>query len=77
MFEPKKHHPKWLLFPYPYLFFLGNVRRTLLRVLTGRARFFWHYSWESEAEEAKTIDHPDFRYVPGAYIMPQAGNQKK
>jgi len=77
MFEPKKHHPKWLLFLFPNLFFLRNGRRMLLKVLTGRARFFWHYSWESEAEKDKTIDHPDFRYVPGAFIMPQDCNQKK
>jgi len=77
MFEPKKHHPKWLLFLFPYLFFLRNDRRMLLKVLTGCVRFFWHHSWESETEKDKTIDHPDFRYIPGAFIMPQAGKPKK
>jgi uncharacterized RmlC-like cupin family protein len=77
MFEPKKDHPKWLQFLYPYIFFLRYDRRMLLNVLTGRVHFWWHYSWESELEKNKIIDHPDFRYVPGAFIMPQSSNQKK
>ena len=77
MFEPKKHHPTWLRFLYPFVFFLRNDRRMLLKVLTGRAHFHWHYSWELESEKDKTVDHPDFRYVPGAFIIPQSSDHKK
>lgn len=77
MFEPKKHHPKWLRFLYPYIFFLRYDPRMLSKVLTGRVHFYWHYSWESESEKDKTIVHPDFRYIPGAIIMPQSNNQRK
>ncbi|MCI0490378.1 MAG: hypothetical protein L0229_27610 [Blastocatellia bacterium] len=69
MFEPKKDHPKWLLTLYPYLFFLRYDRETLLKVLTGRLRFHWHYGWESEQEQNDSIDHPDFKYIPGSFIM--------
>lgn len=62
MFEPKKNHPRWVLAFYPYWVFLQRDRKTLFRAITGRQRFWWHYSWESEELESKSVDHPDFRY---------------
>ena len=68
MFEPKKNSPRWLIAVYPYLFFLRCDRKMFFKVLTGRARFWWHYSWESNQAESRSLDHPDFRYEPGSFI---------
>lgn len=72
MFEPKKEHPRWVLALFPYWVFLRSDRKTFFKAITGRVRFWWHYSWESEQLENNSIDHPDFRYQPGSFIMSES-----
>ena len=76
MFEPRKDHPRWVLALYPYWFLLRCNRRGFFRALTGRQRFWWHYSWESEAIES-SADHPDFNYDPGSFIMPESWRTRR
>ena len=71
MFEPEKDSPRLLLAIYPYLVFLRYDRKMFFKVLAGRVRFCWHYSWEAEQAEHNTVDHPDFRYEPGSFIRYQ------
>ena len=77
MFEPKKNHPRWVLALYPYWVFLQCDRKAFVRAITGRLRFYWHFSWESEQQKKNSVDHPDFRYEPGSFIMPDSCRMKR
>lgn len=68
MFEPEKDSPQLLKAIYPYWVLLRNDRKMFFKVLTGRGRFYWHYRWETEHAENNSVDHPDFRYLPGSFI---------
>jgi hypothetical protein len=68
MYEPKKDSPRWLLAIYPYLSILRPDRRLFFKVLTGRIRFWWHYSWETNQAENESTDHADSEYEPGSFI---------
>ena len=49
MFEPKPHHPKWVLFLYPYLYLLlFDPKMFFLVVTKQKVSWGWHYSWEEK-----------------------------
>lgn len=56
MFEPKKDSPRQLLSIYPFLFLLRYDRGAFFRIVTGRLRFHWHYSWELPRDDSENTD---------------------